>query len=58
MICQEKKYCARKSYLELGDVLNPDIISDCSNNNSDSVLTARHLHLTDLWRETQSQKFN
>ena len=33
--------------LEFGDILNPDIISDCSHNNSDSVLTSRHLHLTD-----------
>ena len=37
-----------EAYLELGDVLNPDIIGDCSHNDSDSVLTARHLHLTDL----------
>lgn len=36
------------SYLELGDVLNPDIISDCSHDNSGFALTARHLHLTDL----------
>lgn len=37
-----------KAYLELGDILNPDIISDCSHNDSDFVLTAGKLHLTDL----------
>lgn len=36
------------SYFELGDILNPDVISDSSHNNSNSVLTARQLHLTDL----------
>lgn len=41
-----KKLCG--TYLELGDVLNPDIIGDGSHNNSGFVLTARHLHLTNL----------
>lgn len=36
------------SYLELGDVLKPDVISDGSNNNSGFVLAASQLHLTDL----------
>ena len=48
----------RMRYLELGDILNPDIISDCSHNNSGSVLTTRHLHLTNLRREKQSHKFS
>ena len=43
-VCHSKK----RGYLELGDILNPDIISDGSHNDSDSVLAARHLHLTDL----------
>lgn len=36
------------SYLELRDVLKPDVISDSSDNNSGFVLAASQLHLTDL----------
>ena len=43
--CHSKK---EKGYLEFGKILNPHIISDGSHNNSSSVLTAGHPHLTDL----------
>lgn len=36
------------SYLKLGDVLKPDVVSDGSHNNSCFVLAASQLHLTDL----------
>lgn len=45
-----------KAYLELGDILNPDIISDCSHDDSDFVLTAGKLHLTDLGKKINKKK--
>lgn len=38
----------RNPYLELGDLLEPDVISDSSHNNSGFILAASQLHLTDL----------
>lgn len=47
------------SYLELGDVLNPDVISDCSHDNGGFVLTASQLHLTNLSaRREEDQEFS
>lgn len=45
-----------KAYLELGDILNPDIISDCSHDDSDFVLTTGKLHLTDLREKINKKK--
>lgn len=45
----------KKVYLEFRDFLNPDIISDCTHNDSGFVITTWQLHLTNLW---QRKKIN
>lgn len=51
------RFC-KITYLELGDILNPDVISDRSHDNSDFVITASHLHLTDLIKDKTGRPEN
>ena len=46
---------AEALYLELGDVLNPHIIGNCSHNNRGSVLTASQPHFANLQNGTKNK---